>query len=185
MDKSKSKILELEKSLSKPDFWQDQERARAISRQYDFLKQEYDLWQNLTSEVDDLLQLAKMDEESLMAEIDDRLAKLESQFKKMEFALMFSGEFDKGNAILSIHSGTGGVDAQDWASMLLRMYLRFCEKHGFEAKIIDQTVGAEAGIKSVVLEIVGRYAYGWLRAENGVHRLVRISPFDAEKMRHT
>lgn len=86
---------------------------------------------------------------------------------------------------MSIHAGTGGVDAQDWAQMLFRMYLRFCEKHSLEAKIVDETAGAEAGIKSVTLEISGRYAYGWLRSENGVHRLVRISPFDAEKMRHT
>lgn len=118
-------------------------------------------------------------------EIVQRFETLQAKFFSLEFNILFSGKFDKGNAILSIHAGTGGVDAQDWSQMLMRMYLRFCERHGFDVSIVDETAGNEAGIKSVILEISGRYAYGWLRSEGGVHRLVRISPFDAEKMRHT
>jgi peptide chain release factor 2 len=118
-------------------------------------------------------------------DLESKFIDLEKKFAQMEFAVLFNGPYDQGNAILSIHAGTGGVDAMDWAGMLLRMYLRFAERHGFAAKIIDETPGAEAGIKSAVLEVSGRYAYGWLRSENGVHRLVRISPYDAEKMRHT
>lgn len=125
------------------------------------------------------------DEESQQQELKEKLARLSEQFKKLEFNVLFAGPHDVSNAILSLHAGTGGVDAMDWAGMLLRMYLRFCERHGFTATIIDETPGAEAGIKSVTLEITGRYAYGWLKSEAGVHRLVRISPFDAEKMRHT
>jgi peptide chain release factor 2 len=103
----------------------------------------------------------------------------------LEFYLLFSGKHDKNNAILAIHAGTGGVDAMDWVEMLLRMYLRYCEQKGFKTEIIDKTPGAEAGIKSVVIEVRGSYAYGNLKSEHGVHRLVRISPFDAEAMRHT
>jgi peptide chain release factor 2 len=144
-------------------------------------------WQDLNNEVNELGNLAEIskDDEGLQEEINSKLSKLEAQFHKMEFAVLFSGAYDRGNAIVSIHAGTGGVDAQDWAQILMRMYLRFCERHKFNAKIIDETPGAEAGIKSVVIEITGLFVYGWLRSENGVHRLVRISPFDAEKMRHT
>ena len=185
LDSSQNKILELEKEISSPDFWKDQENAKTISQEYDAYKNEFSQWQNLKDEAQELYQLSKLEDGSIEEEIGKKLEKLQGQFHKMEFALMFAGPYDKGNAIVSIHAGTGGVDAQDWAQMLLRMYLRFCEKHSFASKIIDQTAGAEAGIKSVVVEIIGRFAYGWLRAENGVHRLVRISPYDAEKMRHT
>ncbi len=133
------------------------------------------------------MSLAKIsrDDEKIEKEIEKNLEKISLDFSRMEFKILFSGNYDQENAIISIHAGTGGVDAQDWAEILLRMYLRFAEKHGLEAKLVDETRGGEAGIKSAVLEISGRYAYGWLKSENGVHRLVRISPFDAEKMRHT
>lgn len=121
----------------------------------------------------------------LEKDINKKISKLQNQFNKLDFAVLFSSNYDKGNVVLSIHAGTGGVDAQDWSEILLRMYLRFCEQHKFSAKIVDRVDGSEAGIKSVMLEIEGRYAYGWLKSEGGVHRLVRISPFDAEKMRHT
>ncbi len=148
------------------------------------------VWDQLTNDVKDLEELAELfsanhDEDGQQQELKEKLTKLSEQFKKLEFNVLFAGPHDASNAILSLHAGTGGVDAMDWASMLLRMYLRFCERHGFTAKIIDETPGAEAGIKSVTLEITGRFAYGWLKSEAGVHRLVRISPFDAEKMRHT
>ncbi len=187
MDQSAKEIQRLEKEISRPDFWQDREEAKAVGKQYEDLKAEYRQWFDLKNEVDELSALAKLSgaDEKMQKEIEKKLSKLQTEFKKMEFAVLFSGAEDKGGAILSIHAGTGGVDAQDWAEILLRMYLRFCEKRGFEAKIVDEVIGSEAGLKSVMLEIIGRYAYGWLKSENGVHRLVRISPFDAEKMRHT
>ena len=110
---------------------------------------------------------------------------LKKKFEDLEFFILFSGAYDKSDAILAIHAGVGGTEAQDWAEMLLRMYLRFCERRGLIARMIEESRGGETGIKSIVLEVTGRYAYGWLKSERGVHRLVRISPFDAEKMRHT
>ncbi len=139
----------------------------------------------MKKDTEELLELAEVADKEMLEEIKKRLDELEKKYQKLEFQVLFSEKYDKNNAILSIHAGTGGTEAQDWAAMLLRMYLRFCEKKGWDARIIDETRGTEAGIKSVTLAISGRYAYGWLKSEAGVHRLVRISPFDAEKMRHT
>jgi len=187
LEKQGQKIEQLEQQLARADFWADQDRAREISRQYEDLKSELDQWQQLKQETDDLADLVGADslDNQLEMEIQADLTKLQERFRKLDFALLFSGPHDQANAILSIHAGTGGVDAQDWAEILLRMYLKFCQNHNFFVQIVDQSVGSEAGLKSVTLEIVGRFAYGWLKSENGVHRLVRISPFDAEKMRHT
>jgi len=153
------------------------------------LKKEVDQWDAITKETEDLLDLVKTavaeEEASLGKEIENDFKKLEKKFEKLEFLVLFSGPYDRNNAIISIHAGAGGVEAQDWAEMLLRMYLRFGDAKGFTTKIIDQSRGQEAGIKSVSVEVTGRYAYGNLKSEAGVHRLVRISPFDAEKMRHT
>jgi len=178
----------LEAQISAPDFWSNAEMAAAISKDYEDIRKEIESWENIKKEVSDLSELAKIieaDDEAAQHDLENKFIDLKKIFAQMEFAVLFNGPYDQGNAILSIHAGTGGVDAMDWAKMLQRMYLRFAERHGFSAKIIDETPGAEAGIKSVVIEITGRYAYGWLKSENGVHRLVRISPFDAEKMRHT
>jgi peptide chain release factor 2 len=190
LDKTEQELPLLEQQISRSDFWQEAESAKKISQHYQSLKQEYSIWQKLKKEVEDLEELADLFEKSgelseHQKELEKKLKKVTATFEKLEFAVLFSGKYDGGEAVLSIHAGTGGVDAMDWASMLLRMYLRFCERHGFTVKIIDETPGAEAGIKSVTLEVSGRFAYGWLRSEGGVHRLVRISPFDAEKMRHT
>ena len=122
---------------------------------------------------------------SLEKDIEKKYKALQQQFDRLEFFILLAGKYDQRNAIVAIHAGTGGVDAQDWAAILLRMYLRFCEKRGWLVKILDKSVGNEAGIKSVTFEIIGHYAFGFLKSENGVHRLVRISPYDAEKMRHT
>ena len=178
----------MEGEINSPDFWLDQEKARAVSQKYENLKKELTAWQELKTDTADLRELSKIfdsSDEREQQELSTKYQQTEARFKQLEFNVLFSGEYDEGNVILSIHAGTGGVDAQDWASMLLRMYLRFCERHQFSAKIIDETAGAEAGLKSAVVEVSGRYAYGWLKSESGVHRLVRISPFDAEKMRHT
>jgi len=179
-----------EEEINAPGFWDDQDRAKSLSQAYQGLQDEINTWQKIKMETGELLELVrifttpeeKMDHEP---EIKTKLAELEGRFEKLEFTILFSGGYDAGNAIISIHAGTGGVDAMDWAGMLPRSYLRFCERHNFSAKIVDETAGTEAGIKSVTIEVSGAYAYGWLKSENGVHRLVRISPFDAEKMRHT
>lgn len=126
-----------------------------------------------------------MDDESLRPELEAEVKAIEQELEKRSFAAMLSGKHDEGDAILAIHAGAGGTDSQDWAEMLQRMYLRWAEERGFETEIIDVTEGEEAGIKSVTIAVSGRYAYGYLRSEKGVHRLVRLSPFDAAHRRHT
>ncbi len=183
-DKTK-KIGLMEKQMNEPDFWSDQVRATKISKEAAELGEEVEKWQKLKKEVGEILSLAKEGENSIKDELKDKLEKLGNDFSKLEFNLMLSGEYDRNNAIMAIHSGAGGTDAQDWAAMLERMYLRYAESKNFKVNILDRQAGGEAGIKSVVMEVVGKFAYGWLKSEAGVHRLVRISPFDAEKMRHT
>lgn len=189
LDETKKEAAILEKSMNLADFWQDQENAKEVSQKVSDMKEEVGIWEKLRKEVDDALDIARLDKEdkdvNLREELEAKFEKLSKEFYGREFFVLFNGEHDKNNAILAIHAGAGGDDAQDWAGMLLRMYLRFVEKKGFDAKIVDQSEGAEAGIKSVMIEIKGRYAYGYLKSEAGVHRLVRISPFDAEAMRHT
>lgn len=175
--------------MSKQDFWSDSDRAKEISKKYEDTKHEIESWQGIEKDTQDLLDVALMDKEAkdinLKKEIEIQLAILNKKFEALELLVLFSDPYDKNNAIVSIHAGTGGVDAMDWSEMLLRMILRYCEKKGFKTDIINISSGGEAGIKSAEIEIIGRYAYGYLKSENGVHRLVRISPFDAEKMRHT
>jgi peptide chain release factor 2 len=133
----------------------------------------------------DALELAQLGDESLSEELEREVQALEQEFEQRSLAAMFSGPYDAGNALLSIHAGAGGTDSQDWASMLMRMYLRWAERRGYKTEILDMTPGEEAGIKSVTIAVNGKYAYGYLRAEKGVHRLVRLSPFDAAHRRHT
>lgn len=153
------------------------------------LKEEASKWENLYKDVESLDELAheaEQDEDAALEEdIKKHFNELEAEFRALEFFILFSDKYDAGNAIVAIHAGTGGTEAQDWAAMLARMYFRFCERHGFTSRLIDEHRGTEAGIKSMTFEVRGRHAYGWLKGEAGVHRLVRISPFDAEKMRHT
>ncbi|MFA5188466.1 MAG: peptide chain release factor 2 [Patescibacteria group bacterium] len=189
IEEKMQEIEKLEAMMGKPSFWLEQDKAKAISQKASDLKKETETWQKLKKEIEEALELAKMDEKdqslSLREEIEKKYLELEKEFAELEFFLLFREPHDKSNAILAIHAGTGGVDAMDWAGMLMRMYLRYCDKKGFKTEILDQNSGSEAGIKSVVIEVTGNYAYGNLKSENGVHRLVRISPFDAEKMRHT
>lgn len=180
--------------MSKPNFWQDQERAIILSKQTEEYDAEVIKWENLKKEITDLEQFVALGQNSAQAEKDDaslndyvnkKYDQLKRQYEELEFFVLFAGKYDRSNAIISIHAGTGGVDAQDWSQILERMFLRFAEKRNWQAELVDRTVGNEAGIKSVSYRIVGSWAYGYLKSESGVHRLVRISPFDAEKMRHT
>ncbi len=149
------------------------------------LKQEVDDWNQLKSHVDYLHELAQLDDESLLSDITSDLEAIEKDLEHREFDVLLSGKYDRNNALLAIHSGAGGVDAQDWAELLERMYLRWAEMRGFKSEILDLNEGEEAGIKNVTIAIEGSYAYGYLRPEKGVHRLVRLSPYDAAHRRHT
>ncbi|MBP6859569.1 MAG: peptide chain release factor 2 [Candidatus Magasanikbacteria bacterium] len=180
-----NKMSSLAESMNAPDFWNNPENAQSISQDYQDIKKEVDTFSSLEKRNSDLLELAASEDKTLAEEIEEQTEKLKKEFTDYEFLVLLNGPYDKNNVIMSIHAGAGGTEAQDWAEMLLRMILRFCDKMSWRVKIVDESRGAEAGYKSVMLEIKGRYAYGYLKSEHGVHRLVRISPFDAEKMRHT
>ena len=149
------------------------------------LKAVVDDWNTLSQRVAYFLELAQLEDETLRAEINAEVNQIESDLERREFDVLLSGKYDQNNALLAIHAGAGGVDAQDWAEMLERMYLRWAESKGFKTDVIDMSEGEEAGIKSVTIAVEGDYAYGYLRPEKGVHRLVRLSPFDAAHRRHT
>ncbi len=176
-------IEELERKTSSPEIWTDPVEAGRLMRRLASLREEVESWKELEKRAQDALELAQLglDEEEIKAEADSIASSLEEKERR----LLFSGEHDARNAILSIHAGAGGVDAQDWAEMLLRMYLRWAESKGFKTEILDTSYGEEAGIKSATVAVEGPYAYGYLKAEKGVHRLVRLSPFDAAHRRHT
>lgn len=179
----------MEKRSLQPDFWLDQEGAQETMQELAALKEEVDLWQDLArrmADLSELLELAVADgDESMGDEIAREVTKLAARLERLEWQLLLSGEHDTDDAILAIHAGAGGTESQDWAQMLLRMYLRWAESRDFKARVLDITSGEEAGLKSVTVEVGGHYAYGYLKAERGVHRLVRLSPFDAAHRRHT
>lgn len=143
------------------------------------------MWAKLKHEVQENLELAEFDDESLRPDLEASASAIEATLNRLEFDVLLSEPYDRENALLAIHAGAGGTDSQDWAGMLTRMYLRWGERNGFKMDVIDQTDGEEAGIKSLTIAVEGRYAYGYLRAEKGVHRLVRLSPFDSNHRRHT
>ncbi len=182
-------ITNLEEESIAEDFWSDNRKAQAHMQQLNALREEVSTWEDIAAQLNDLHGLAELLEEepdeSMQAEIVESVVGLETKVEQLEFALMLSGEHDQRNAIMSIHAGSGGVDAQDWAEMLLRMYLRWAEKHNFKTEVYEYNEGEEAGIKSATVEITGRYAYGYLRSEIGTHRLIRLSRFDAAHRRHT
>jgi peptide chain release factor 2 len=149
------------------------------------LREEVEEWSGLAQRVGDAFDLAGLRDESLAEELTAETVLLEQLVEHLEFHLLLSGAHDRGDAILAIHAGAGGTDAQDWAEMLLRMYLRWAESRGFSAEVVDRLPGEEAGVKRVMITISGPYAYGYARADRGVHRLVRLSPFDAAHRRHT
>jgi peptide chain release factor 2 len=178
---------ELGDEMSRPGFWDDPEEARAVSARFSRVQGRIELLDGLRgtlSDSEELLELAEEDGE-LLSEVEEDLGRVERILEEQEVARLFSGEYDEGDAILTINPGAGGVDSQDWAEMLARMYRRWVERRGFGLEVIEYTEGEEAGIKSATFTVSGEYAFGLLSAERGVHRLVRISPFDAGARRHT
>jgi peptide chain release factor 2 len=149
------------------------------------LRERVESWRTFRGHLEDLAELAQLDDESLRPELEKQTAELETELEKRSFLAMLSGPYDNDDALLAIHAGAGGTDSQDWASMLERMYLRWAEDRGYRTEILDRTEGEEAGLKSVTIAIDGKYAFGYLRSEKGVHRLVRLSPFDSAHRRHT
>ena len=189
LQEKKSEIDKLETEMNNPNFWTDQQKASKVSKRLNYLQNEQSKWQELSKEVGGLLEMAKMDEAdsqvNMREEIEKQFELVSKQIIELEFSTLMSEKYDDHNAILAIHAGSGGTEAQDWAEMLSRMIFRYSEKKGYKITILDETRGQEAGIKSVIFRVEGNYAYGHLKSEHGTHRLVRISPFDAEKMRHT
>jgi peptide chain release factor 2 len=179
----------LEKTLAQDNLWNNPDQAKVLLKERGKLTQAISEWEKAQSQLEEIeilydLALAEEDRETI-SEVQTRLIDLEKVLGQLEFNKLLSGEEDAYNAIMAIHAGAGGTEAQDWAEMLLRMYLRWSERKGFKTEIIDQLPGDEAGLKSVTFTIEGKYAYGYLRSETGIHRLVRISPFDAGGRRHT
>jgi peptide chain release factor 2 len=178
---------ELGDEMSRPGFWDDPEEARTVSARFSRVQGRIELLDGLRgtlSDSEELLELVEEDGE-LLSEVEEELGRVEHVLEEQEVARLFSGEYDEGDAILTINPGAGGVDSQDWAEMLARMYRRWVERRGFGLEVIEYTEGEEAGIKSATFTVSGEYAFGLLSAERGVHRLVRISPFDAGARRHT
>lgn len=183
------KLESLRLLMTDPEFWNKQEEAIKISQEAEDLSSELKLWQEIEKdllELEEIIKLVEFDNDlSLSKELSEKINDLNASISDLEFKILFSKEYDKSNAFISIHAGVGGVDAQDWAEMLERMFLRFCERKGFKVKILDLNYGNEAGLKSAEIKISGPYAYGYLKSENGVHRLLRNSPFNADNLRQT
>jgi peptide chain release factor 2 len=185
----RGRIEALESEVARPDLWEDRERAEKLLREKSSLERDVAQVDRLAEMLEDvgvLLELAdEADDPSTRAEAAEKLGEAEEELADAELQTLLGGEHDASNAIVSINSGAGGTDAADWAEMLLRMYLRWAERHQFESEILDIQAGEEAGLRSVTATLSGAYAYGYLKTEEGVHRLVRISPFDAQHRRHT
>jgi len=185
----KQRLEELEAQSLEPDFWNDRERAEKVSREKTSVQRELELYEQLDGDLEDLetlLELALEEEDAdALVEVASRSDQVASRLDEVELRQLLGGEYDHANAIVSINAGAGGTDAADWAEMLVRMYLRWAERRGFKGEILDAQPGDEAGLRSATLRIAGDHAYGYLNSEQGVHRLVRISPFDSQARRHT
>jgi peptide chain release factor 2 len=179
-EKLQARKAELDKRAADPGLWQDNEQAQTLLREQATLEKRLSPWRAVRQGIADVLELSEMGDTTLLDDLSMQFDSIKNQFTELKEELKFSGPYDQHDAILSIHAGAGGTDAQDWASMLLRMYLRYAEKEGWRAVTVDESSGKEAGIKSVTLEISGAFPYGKLKGEHGVHRLVRLSPFNAE-----
>lgn len=174
--------------MQEPGFWDDTKRSEEVTKQSKEIKEKIERFDRLRSQLEDvevLKDIMEDDDEESADEIINTISQIESEIEDYNMKILLSGEYDKNNAIVTLHVGVGGTDANDWTEMLLRMYTRWCEKHGYNVETIDLLPGDEAGIKSVTLKVTGEYAYGYLKAEKGIHRLVRISPFNANGKRQT
>jgi peptide chain release factor 2 len=184
-----AEIATLDAHMARDNFWGDVEGAQEVLKRRAQLQAPADRWQKLLSQVEEAVSLLDLAEEAgdaeVLQEVQVETSKLALEIEHFELESLLCGEMDTANALLSIHPGAGGTESQDWAHMLLRMYMRWAETHGYTYEILDFQPGEEAGVKSTTLKVIGRYAFGYLKAENGVHRLVRISPFDAARRRHT
>ena len=185
----REQLKELHETMNEPDFWNDLERSTQITRKVRTAENKIEHYEKLSARADDVeatMELAEeMEDDSLVAEAGEEIKKLQADLEELRLESLLRGDYDANNCYISLHAGAGGTEAQDWTLMLYRMYTRYCERHGFAVKVIDLLDGDEAGIKSVTIEVDGENAYGFLRSEKGVHRLVRISPFDAAARRHT
>ncbi|MGH7141889.1 MAG: peptide chain release factor 2 [Candidatus Saccharimonadales bacterium] len=177
-------LNDLKQRTEQPNFWRDNQMAQSVMRKIANLEEQISPWQDLDRAIDDLVELLKTDDKTIHHELTDDLKNIENQFNEARKTLRFSGPYDSYDTILSIYAGAGGTDAQDWTQMLLRMYVRWAEKHHFHV-LTDESSGDEAGLKSVTIEISGSFIYGQLKGEQGVHRLVRLSPFNADNLRQT
>lgn len=181
-------LRRLTQESAAPEFWNDPEKARGVMSTLSDIQKEVVVWRGLekkVAEIKELLTLLSEGDAELRAEIESELHSVARTLDELEFRLAFAGPYDKNNAILAIHAGAGGTESQDWADMLMRMYLRWAERRGYRAEVLDVSPGEEAGIKSATISITGPYAYGYLKSEHGVHRLIRLSPFDYDHARHT
>ena len=179
------KLAELEKTTLEPGFWDDSPKAQGIMRELTNLRSEIEKWDKLSKQLADARELAELDDPEINDEITVEVNQLSRVIDELEFQTLFSGEYDDESAILAIHAGAGGTEAQDWAQMLQRMVARWAESHSYVVEVLDESPGDEAGLKSTLMSIEGDHAYGRLKSERGVHRLVRISPYDASSRRHT
>ncbi|MCA9897106.1 MAG: peptide chain release factor 2 [Anaerolineales bacterium] len=179
------KVAQLEEVVAAPGFWDDSTKAQAMMRELTKLRDQVTVWEALSRRLHDAMELVELGDEELMGELSHETESLEAQIAKLEFETLFSGQYDDENCILAIHAGAGGTEAQDWAQMLERMFMRWADSHGMVVDIVDESPGDEAGIKSVMMAVRGSYVYGRLQSERGVHRLVRISPYDSSSRRHT
>lgn len=185
IDDLKSQLEELTIESQKPDFWQDSVHAQGVMQQISKLENITKPWLDIQKQLQETSDLIELNDPKLEPELDEQISDINTKFEKLKDLLKLSGKHDTSNAIISIYAGAGGTDAQDWAQMLERMYLRFFEKNKYKVNAIDRSSGDEAGIKSVTMEVQGDYAYGKLKSEHGVHRLVRLSPFNADNLRQT
>ncbi|PIU03810.1 peptide chain release factor 2 [Candidatus Shapirobacteria bacterium CG08_land_8_20_14_0_20_39_18] len=177
-----SRITELEQQSNQPDFWDDNQTASKVMEELGALRGEIEKTEKLKKRIEDAKVMGEL---GMLGELEKEEKEIEQEIEKFELQTFLSGQYDKSNVILTIRAGQGGTEAMDWAEMLLRMYLRYCERKNWKTDVVDQTKGDEAGLKSVTIQIIGTYAYGYLKGEAGVHRLVRQSPFNADKLRQT
>lgn len=183
LDTKQAKINEIKEELNSPDIWSDITKSKELNSTLVNIQKEVDSYKNLVNELEDNIELINLMTDEELKEID--IEKIKSEIEELEINTLFTEKYDNLNCFLEIHPGAGGTESQDWASMLLRMYKMFCDKYGYTYEEIDYQKGEEAGIKNATLKISGNYAYGYFKSEQGVHRLVRISPFDSNKRRHT